>query len=182
MRRAVFLACALALAPLGLGAQDRGMLDYTPPDARSWTYLSDQVMGGVSEGRASIGGPPGAQYLRLTGDVSTKNRGGFIQVRVTLERPLPRGAKGVIIATRGNGEGYFVHLRTNGTVLPWQYYQAAIPSGSDWQEIRLPFKAFRPSGRMLRNELRPERVTSLGAVAYGRDHVADLSFRWIGVF
>ena len=158
------------------------MLDYTPPDARAWTYLSDQVMGGVSEGQAGIAGPASAQYLRLTGDVSTKNRGGFIQVRATLEQPLPAGAKGVIIATRGNGEGYFVHLRTKGTVLPWQYYQAAIPSGPDWQEIRLPFSAFKPSGRMLRNELRAERVTSLGAVAYGRDHVADLSFRWIGVY
>ncbi|MGX0975569.1 hypothetical protein ACSSVY_001271 [Roseovarius sp. MBR-51] len=163
-------------------AQEDGMLDYTPPPADSWRYFSDQVMGGVSTGRAEVQGPEGARYVRLTGEVSTANRGGFIQVRGELETPLPEGAQGVVVRVRGNGEGYFIHLRTRGTMLPWQYYQAPIPSGLAWQEVRVPFTAFRASGAMLRDVPRAETVKSLAAVAYGRDHQADLSFQWIGIY
>lgn len=176
------LLVILSLAMSGPARSDPPLLSYAPPPPGTWSYLSDQVMGGVSEGRAQVEGPEDALYLRLTGRVSTENRGGFLQVRTKLEQPLPEGAQGVVVETRGNGETYFIHLRTRGTVLPWQYYQAPIPGGPDWQVIRVPFSAFRPSGAMLRGEPRPESVTSLGAVAYGRDHQADLSFRWIGVY
>lgn len=169
------------LAAPGL-AQEAGMLDYTPPPAETWRYFSDQVMGGVSEGRATVEGPADARHLRLTGDVSTANRGGFIQVRGDLETPLPGNARGVVVRLRGNGEGYFLHLRTTGTVLPWQYYQAAIPSSSDWQELRVPLTAFQASGALLREVPRAADINSLAAVAYGRDHNADLSFQWIGVY
>ncbi|HSG56127.1 MAG TPA: CIA30 family protein, partial [Paracoccaceae bacterium] len=104
----------------------------------SWTYVSDQVMGGVSEGRARIGTVDGQPVLHLTGQVSTANRGGFIQARVTLDSPPPEKASGVVLRVRGNGEGYFVHLRTAGTVLPWQYYQAPFPTTPDWAEVRIP--------------------------------------------
>ncbi len=163
-------------------AQEGAMLDYTPPPPEKWAYFSDQVMGGVSQGGARIADPDGSPYLHLTGEVSTENRGGFIQVRGELEQPFPAKAQGVVVEVRGNGEGYFLHLRTRGTVLPWQYYQAPIPSGSDWQRLRVPFSAFKRSGALLRAEPRPETVTSLAAVAYGRDHTADLAFRWIGIY
>jgi hypothetical protein len=127
-------------------------------------------------------GPADARYLRLTGSVSTENRGGFIQVRADLEQPFPADTRGVVVEVRGNGERYFLHLRTRGTVLPWQYYQAAIPSGPEWQQVRVPFSAFERSGALLRAVPRPETVTSLATVAYGRDHTADLSFRWIGIY
>lgn len=172
----------LGLAMSGPARSESPVLAYEPPPLSQWSYVSDQVMGGVSEGQARVEGPEGAQYVHLTGTVSTENRGGFLQVRVGLEDPLPDAAQGVIVETRGNGEGYFIHLRTRGTILPWQYYQAPIPSGPDWQVIRVPFTAFKPSGAMLRAQPRPGQVTSLGAVAYGRDHLADLSFRWIGVY
>ena len=41
----------------------------------NWAYLADTVMGGVSRGGAEFS----AGVLRLTGQVSTKNNGGFIQ-------------------------------------------------------------------------------------------------------
>lgn len=176
------LLAALWLVPGAAFAQGDGMLDYDLPPLSDWTYFSDQVMGGVSQGGARIEGPAGARYLRLTGDVSTENRGGFIQVRAELDQPFPKEAQGVIVELRGNGEGYFIHLRTRGTILPWQYYQAPIPSGAEWQEVRVPFSAFERSGALLRAVPRPETVTSLAAVAYGRDHSADLSFRWIGIY
>jgi hypothetical protein len=176
MRALVLLLLSLAMT--GPARSDPPLPDYSPPPLGAWRYLSDQVMGGVSEGGARIEG----DHLRLTGEVSTKNRGGFIQSRVALDTPFPADAQGVVIRVRGNGERYFVHLRTTGTLLPWQYYQAAFDTTAEWQDLRLPFSAFRSSGALLRGTPRPETVTSLGFVAYGRDHQADLSAEWLGIY
>jgi hypothetical protein len=151
-------------------------------DQSRWRYLSDQVMGGISEGQARFESDADAPVLRLTGDVSTANRGGFVQVRRALDSPLPAQAKGVILTVRGNDQRYFVHLRTSGTSLPWQYYQAGFEATSDWQVVRLPLSAFTASGSLLRKTPRPETIRSLGIVAYGRDHRADISVKSVGFY
>lgn len=166
--------------PIPVGAQMTDPIRMTP-DAR-WTYVSDQVMGGVSTGSAQIEMADDASFLRLTGQVSTANRGGFIQARITLDSPPPDTAQGVLIRTRGNGEGYFIHLRTGGTLLPWQYYQAPFATTPDWAEVRIPFDAFKPSGALLRDSLRPTSIRSIGIVAYGRDHLADVSVAEVGFY
>ena len=155
---------------------------YAPPPLTAYEFFTDQVMGGVSTGAARIAGAEGARHLRLTGTVSTANRGGFIQARVRLDAPFPAEARGVVVRVKGNGQRYFVHLRTRGTVLPWQYYQAGFETTPDWQDLRLPFTAFAASGALLRATPDPATVTSLAAVAYGRDHEADLSFQWLGLY
>ena len=152
----------------------------TPND--NWTYVSDQVMGGVSEGRARIDTVEGRPVLHLTGQVSTANRGGFIQARVTLDSPPPASSQGVTLRVRGNGEGYFIHLRTSGTILPWQYYQAPFPTTPDWVDLRIPFSAFKASGNLLRGAIRPESIRSLGIVAYGRDYNADVQVMRAGFY
>lgn len=140
-----------------------------------WRVFTDQVMGGVStaDGRVTTEGR--VRFLQLTGTVSTENRGGFIQARRDLADGLPADAAALRITVRGDGQPYFMHLRTRGTMLPWQYYQAKFETRRDWQEITLPFTAFAPSGRLLRAAPRPENVTSIALVAYGRDHEADVS-------
>ncbi|MET4127055.1 CIA30 family protein [Roseovarius sp. MBR-6] len=175
---ALRLVLAMMLAMSGPARSDQPMLDYTPPPLSSWSYVSDQVMGGVSEGGARVA----ADHVRLEGAVSTANRGGFIQTRVMLDTPFPENAQGLVIRVRGNGERYFMHLRTGGTLLPWQYYQAAFETGPAWQVLRVPFTAFRPSGAMLRATPRPETVKSVGFVAFGRDHRADLAAEWLGLY
>ena len=50
-----------------------------------WEYISDNVMGGVSSGKATILKDTDNFFLRLEGNVSTKNNGGFIQVRSSKE-------------------------------------------------------------------------------------------------
>ncbi|WP_135506264.1 CIA30 family protein [Roseovarius aestuariivivens] len=140
-----------------------------------WRFFTDQVMGGVSTGEGRVATEGGVRFLRLTGTVSTKNRGGFIQARRDLDAPLPEDASALRIRVRGDGETYFIHLRTRATALPWQYYQVAFRAARNWQEITLPFTAFKPSGRLLPGTPRPERVTSVALVAYGRDHEPDVS-------
>ncbi len=147
----------------------------TPVTEVDWSYLADTVMGGVSEGSARI--EDGA--LRLTGRVSTENRGGFIQARTEVSG-VPEDAEGLRIEVRGNGEPYFVHLRTRRTRLPWQYYQARFESTGGWQDVTLRWPDFRPSGRLLPAAPAPQEIRSLALVAFGRDHVADVSLRAFG--
>ncbi|MEM9107545.1 MAG: CIA30 family protein [Pseudomonadota bacterium] len=149
------------------------------PETR-WQYIADTVMGGVSTGNVQFSDEAGKSFARLAGNVSTENRGGFIQFRRKLDTSLPADTKGIRLLVRGNGQQYFVHLRTKGTLLPWQYYQAAFETDDNWTEIRLPLTSFEPSGRMLRATPAPTSLTSVGIVAYGRDHEAQVDVREVG--
>ena len=86
----VLRAMALGVVAVGSVAQagesggEQMIEDFSgTPDAR-WEFISDQVMGGVSTGTVALEreGPQG--FVHLTGDVSTKNNGGFIQARLQL--------------------------------------------------------------------------------------------------
>jgi len=182
LARMTRIAAALIVAAAAARAEAPMIEDFTAAPETRWSYLSDQVMGGVSEGRARFGDEDGRAYVRLTGAVSTENRGGFVQVRRPVDPGFPAEAEGLVLTVRGNGERYFVHLRTTGTLLPWQYYQAPFDTGPAWAEVRIPFAAFKPSGGLLRRALRPESVRSIGIVAYGRDHAADVSVAQIGLY
>ncbi len=136
-----------------------------------WRFFTDQVMGGQSTGDARFA--TGA--LTLAGNVSTVNRGGFIQVRRDLDAPLPKETGGLQITVRGDGQDYFIHLRTAATRLPWQYYQARFTAPTDWTEISLPFDTFAPSGALLPARPNPASLRSVALVAYGRDHKAQVA-------
>ena len=47
-------------------------------------------------------------------------------------------------------------------------------ASENWEDIVLPFKNFSRSSRWLNRILEPSMVRSLGIVAYGRDHQADI--------
>lgn len=151
------------------------------PETR-WRFFTDGVMGGVSTGRVVFVQDDGRHHARMTGRVSTANRGGFIQMRLDLGSPPPDGSTGVRLVVRGNDQRYFVHLRTTGTMLPWQYYQAGFEVTRSWTEVRLPFDAFVASGSLLRTKARPGSLTSLAVVAYGRDHEAEIDVREVAFY
>ncbi|MBV2358719.1 CIA30 family protein [Thalassococcus sp. CAU 1522] len=163
--RFIFALCLFATATQA----DPVMIDDFTGTAKPWRFFTDQVMGGVSTGQARI--TDGA--LHLTGDVSTANNGGFVQARLE-GLALPEDATGLTITARGDGQVYYIHLRTTGTRLPWQYYQAAFTAPRDWADITLPLAAFRPSGSLLRATPRAQDIRSVALVAYGRDHAADV--------
>jgi hypothetical protein len=83
---------------------------------------------------------------------------------------------------RGNDQRYFVHLRTGGTLLPWQYYQAGFEVSESWSEVRLPMEAFTASGAFLRTAPKPGSLASIAVVAYGRDHAARIDVREVGFY
>lgn len=149
-----------------------------------WNYVSDQVMGGVSEGSAKMvtDSDTGDSYAHMVGSVSTANNGGFIQLRTSLSAGVDKKAAGVYIKARGNGQKYYIHLRTRGTMLPWQYYQGTFDVSDQWQVIRLPLDAFKASGSWIRKSALPKSIRSIGIVAYGRNHQADIQISEIGFY
>ena len=156
--------------------------DFTMQPENRWRFFTDQVMGGVSTGDVAFAQENGTPFARMTGRVSTANRGGFIQMRLDLASPPPQGTTGVQLVVRGNAQRYFVHLRTGGTLLPWQYYQAGFDVTENWSAVRLPLDRFTASGAFLRNLPRPASLTSVAVVAYGRDHDAQIDVREVSFY
>jgi Complex I intermediate-associated protein 30 (CIA30) len=173
------LSPALAEKPL---SKDAVIEDFTMQPETRWRFFTDQVMGGVSTGGVTFAQEDGQPFARMTGQVSTANQGGFIQMRLDLASPPPDGTTGVRLIVRGNGQRYFVHLRTGGTVLPWQYYQAGFDVTESWSEVRVLLNAFEASGGLLRSTPVPVSLTSVAVVAYGRDHDARIDVREVGFY
>jgi len=161
---------------------ERMIEDFSGSPASRWDFISDQVMGGVSTGRVSLEAERGQTILHLQGNVSTKNNGGFIQARLKLSERLPKDARGLELKVKGNGQTYYVHARTGGTILPWNFYQASFDTTSDWVILRIPFDSFMPQGRMIRKTLVADAIRSLAVVAFGRDYTADVSVASIGTY
>ena len=137
----------------------------------NWAYLADTVMGGVSKGGAEFA----AGALRLTGEVSTKNNGGFIQVRTRIDPRETTGKTGVKIKVKGNGDVYYLHIRNSSARLPWHYYTTNFLANEKWEEIMIPFDQFEKSATFMPKKLNPDTIKTIGLVAYGKDYEADVS-------
>lgn len=181
MMRFVTLICSAAM---GIGmtstalAEDGVFERFDEGSNARWSYIADGVMGGVSSGTAKIE----AGVIQLTGEVSTKNNGGFIQAQRLLSDGLPVGTVGLELEVRGNNEDYYVFVRTTEMSRPWYFYNVAFTTDSEWQTISIPFETLKRSHAHLREQLDPAEVISIGLVAYGRDHEADLQVREIRLF
>ena len=154
--------------------------DFTDGEATGWSYVSDRVMGGVSNGGAAFFKEGDETFARLSGEVSTANNGGFIQIRRQLSTALPAASTGIRLTARGNGERYYIHLRPTTSRRPWQYYAASFESSADWSEITLGWSDFKPEGG-LPESFDPTQITSLGIVAYGADYKAELDVKSVEV-
>ena len=105
--------------------------DFSGDVASRWEFIADRVMGGISYGEVRFSDDLGGHVMTLSGTVSTDNNGGFIQTRRELSIENSKDYSGIILSVKGNGERYFLHLRSFWTVLPWQYYQAGFETGDD---------------------------------------------------
>jgi len=150
--------------------------------ASRWQFFTDGVMGGVSSGELTFEEAAGSVHARMTGEVSTANNGGFIQMRTDALGAPRVEATGVRLVMRGSNGPYYVHVRTSNTRLPWQFYQAGFNVTPAWSEVRLPFDAFKARGGLLRAGLKPQSIASVAIAAYGRDHGVEIEIREIGFY
>lgn len=151
---------------------------FNSDSGKYWQYVSDRVMGGVSDGQVNLEQDGEMYYARLTGKVSTRNNGGFIQLRsgvsfINSEKD-GKNLQGVRLNVRGNGETYEIHITTNDRTYRGDYYSATFKANSDWKMIDLPFNKFKRK-RSNNTKLDAQNITRLGIVAYGREYVADIS-------
>ena len=124
--------------------------------------------------RDAIAGRPA---IRMRGDVSIENNGGFVQIVLDLSSD-----GGVVDASRwsgieldvfGNGEEYGVHLRTDALLRPWQSYRQTFTACPEWRTARLPFDQFFPYRTDVPLDI--GRLRRIGVVAIGRAFAPDLS-------
>ena len=156
--------------------------DFNNNPQDQWEFISDQVMGGESYGTVEFINQKNKLFARMTGSVSLENNGGFIQFRKKLKKSFDKNSKGIKIVARGNTEQYFIHIRTKGTLLPWQYYQAAFTVNSNWQSITIPIESFKRSSIMLSKNIIPSNIKSIAIVAYGKEYLALIDVSKVSIY
>ena len=87
-------------------------------------------MGGVSTGKFEVDKVDGITCYRMTGNVSTKNNGGFIQIRVKLNPEInSNDYNGIYIKVYGNEKNYNIHL--NETRVLYLFYATSWRRSGD---------------------------------------------------
>jgi hypothetical protein len=141
-----------------------------------WMMFTDQVMGGISKGGYTFETVDGKKCIRLQGDVSLENNGGFVQVALPLEidgKAIDASLyKGVRLEVKGNNNDYYVHLRTNKTWLPWQFYDASFFAPDTWKTVEIPFSSFTPYS--LKSKLNTAKLKRIAVVAFKKQFHADI--------
>ena len=151
--------------------------------SQQWNFITDQVMGGLSTGKFIVEKVDEVMCYRMTGDVSTKNNGGFIQIRAKLNPEInSEDYDGVYIKVYGNEKNYNLHLRTGLTLAPWQYYSYTFPTIKNWIEIRAPFEKFKKSNFYQPKSILGQNIKSVGLVAGFDDFESDICLSEIGFY
>ena len=162
---------------IGVKINAMNLLDYKVDEKKiileDWKFFSDQVMGGVSEGKTALKKHKNKFFLRLEGTVSTKNNGGFIQVRKEYQIK-DNSFKGIRIKARGIESEYYVHVRTKKLFLPWQYYAGKFFVSKEWSNIEIKFDDFIKSNFYQPQKFNSSEIKSIAFVAFGKNFDAQL--------
>lgn len=152
-----------------------------------WRLVTDDVMGGLSSGKLTLDDVNGKSCIRMQGDVSTENNGGFVQIALPLsdnnpdDKPFNASAyTGIEITVAGNNESYNIHFRTDNLWFPWQSYRFSFIATADWQTYRIPFDKLEPYKTS--KEFSPDDIIRIGLVAIGREFKANLCLASIKLY
>ena len=186
----LLLLVLLTLTTVASALEDNLSFPFTPDSVKNWKFFSDQVMGGLSEGNVSLEQDGEMAFIRLSGNVSTENNGGFIQLRTSTSmsnKPLMfksihnsrkdgKKIKGVRLNVRGNGETYYIFIQTS--ILHWLpigFHTATFDTSPNWKMVDLPFNQFKKRSNKNKSSFDAKDIKTFGIVAYGRDFRSDLS-------
>ena len=191
----LLLIVLLTFTTIASASDEALSFPFTQDSVKNWKFVSDQVMGGVSEGNVSLEKDGDMVFARLTGDVSTRNNGGFIQLRSKVSlfnKPKMfqlihdadkdgKKLQGVRLNVRGNGETYHVMIRTYFNWSPSDYYSHTFETSPDWKQVDLPFSEFKRS-KSRSTALDIDEIRDFGIVAFGRDFQSDVSVSQIDFY
>jgi len=154
---------------------DRTSGSYRSNLGTEWQLVTDQVMGGVSDGELTLDNYNKRNCLRMRGDVSTENNGGFVQIALPMSEQDDFDATdytGIELEVAGNNEPYNIHIRTSGLWFPWQSYRFTFQATTDWNTLRFPFTEIKPY--KTNKSFQQHRLMRIGMVGIGRDFQASL--------
>jgi hypothetical protein len=148
------------------------MLELDP----DWEYVADVVMGGRSTGELVASTSQGRSGMRLRGDVSLDNNGGFIQMAFDLR---PDGSafdasfwRGIELDVFCNDQAYDLRLRTDQLDRPWQSFRTDFIATAQWSTLRFDFADFQPHRTEVTLDV--ARLRRIGILAIGRRFRADI--------
>ena len=150
---------------------------------QKWSFITDGVMGGLSEGEAIITSQNNMPCYQMTGNVTTKNNGGFIQIRTAIYPNIKaKNYQGIYINARGNDKKYFLHIRTSDSLGYWQYYSASFFLEPSFNKIKIPFNNFEKSNVNQPDYIYEQNIKSIGLVAGFNDFYANICLSEIGFY
>ena len=140
-------------------------------------------MGGVSQGRVVFKEDQGEQYAHMTGQVSTENNGGFIQLRKAIPKKTIDTATGAYLKVRGNGQQYLsAPAHQSAPCCPGSTIKQASLQQTSGRSLKCPSQTSPAQGSWLSDAVKPKSIRSIGIVAFGREHSADIQIAEIGFY
>ena len=139
------------------------------PADLEWRTVNDNVMGGRSSGGYRFD----AGVLVFSGSTNTRG-GGFSSIRSAAQPLKLDRADSLVLRLRGDGRTYTLRLETSRAGSGWgrrvtYWAQFGTRVSADWEEVHIPFSAFRPVWRGRRLDgpaLDRSRIDSLGLMIY----------------
>ena len=116
--------------------------DFTSKSSNQWRVVDDVVMGGRSSGNFSVNLEGHGIF---SGEVSTKNNGGFSSIRHELKTVNTKKFREIVIKLKGDGKAY--QFRIKPEISNYYSYIHTFETDGDWQEVHIPFDDFFPSFR-----------------------------------
>lgn len=150
-----------------------------------WRMISDQVMGGRSQGQLVRTLKDESWCDCLQGQVSLENNGGFIQMQMNVKTIAPLSKPfsdydGIFIELMGNPHVYNLHFKTSQLWLPWQSFRKEVTVTEQWQRFFVPFSEFE--GHRTFSRFKPAKATRFAVVAIGEAFEAKVCVRRFGVY
>jgi Complex I intermediate-associated protein 30 (CIA30) len=196
LKRAAALWMMAFIIPNALAAQSEARMseflldDFSTEVSKigtRWEGFTDRVMGGRSDMQVGIKREDGSRYLAMSGNVSLANNGGFIQARLLLSSK-PHSTfdassySGIKLTVKGQGNDYYIFIRTSGNLFPWSFFMARLPVSDQWQEVSIPWESFKKGDYGSFFSLNPAKLTSIAVVAYKRAFTAALDVKNISFY
>ena len=151
----------------------------------AWRMVSDQVMGGLSQGEVVRKNEQDSLCDCLQGTVSLANNGGFIQMQLNmkelamLSKPLAE-CEGVFIELMGEPHLYNLHFKSSQLLMPWQSFRKQVAVTEQWQRFYIPFSEFESHRTFAK--FKPAKATKFAVVAIGEAFEAKVCVRRFGVY
>ncbi len=133
----------------------------------AWASIDDRVMGGLS--RSEMVFEYGQAHFR--GVVSDQNNGGFASIRASLQENLMPSADHLWVESRGDGNNYYLSVRTNNG-FDGVSYRASFQPTVKTTRIDIPLSEFKPvfRGRAVPDApvLEPQSIEQIGLMISDR--------------